>query len=232
MTTRAAGDEAHPPLWIAAVPGAGLAAGAASVPAGAPDAQARSAEQQLGLAPGRVAEPSLESLMGAYTSGDDDAFRELHRRLAPKLYAYLLRLSRDSALAEDVLQATFAKLHRARASYLPGASVMPWAMVIARRTFLDECRGLAAQREVLDADGVLPEPKSDQPSPDHVADMRRALDRLPDHYRSAIQLTKLIGFSGEEAAGLLSTTQSAIKLRVHRGYAMLRNILAGAPIPA
>jgi RNA polymerase sigma-70 factor (ECF subfamily) len=170
--------------------------------------------------------------MAAYTSGDDDAFRELHRRLAPKLYGYLLRLSRDSALAEDVLQATFAKLHRARGTYLPGASVMPWAMVIARRTFLDECRGLAAQREVLDADGVLPEPKSDQSSPDHVADMRRALDRLPDHYRSAIQLTKLIGFSGEEAAGLLSTTQSAIKLRVHRGYAMLRNILAGAPIPA
>jgi RNA polymerase sigma-70 factor (ECF subfamily) len=62
--------------------------------------------------------------------------------------------------------------------------------------------------------------------------MRRALDRLPDHYRSAIQLTKLIGFSGEEAAGLLSTTQSAIKLRVHRGYAMLRDILTGAPATA
>jgi RNA polymerase sigma-70 factor (ECF subfamily) len=177
-------------------------------------------------------EPSLESLMAAYTADDAEAFRELHRRLAPKLYSYLLRLSRDPALAEDVLQATFAKLHRARATYLPGAKVLPWAMVIARRTFLDECRGLAAQREVLGADGVLPERKSEHPSPDHVADMRRALDRLPDQYRSAIQLTKLIGFSGEEAADLLSTTQSAVKLRVHRGYAMLRNILAGSPAAA
>jgi RNA polymerase sigma factor (sigma-70 family) len=177
-------------------------------------------------------EPSLESLMGAYTAGNAEAFRELHARLAPKLYSYLLRLSRDPALAEDVLQATFAKLHRARTTYLPGAKVMPWAMVIARRTFLDECRGLAAQREVLGPDGVLPERKSEQPSPDHVADMRRALDRLPDQYRSAIQLTKLIGFSGEEAAGLLSTTQSAIKLRVHRGYAMLRNMLTGSPATA
>jgi RNA polymerase sigma-70 factor (ECF subfamily) len=59
--------------------------------------------------------------------------------------------------------------------------------------------------------------------------MRRALDRLPDHYRYAIQLTKLLGFSGEEAARLLSTTQSAIKLRVHRGYAMLRAMLGAAP---
>jgi RNA polymerase sigma-70 factor, ECF subfamily len=182
-------------------------------------------------------EPPLEALMAAYTEGDseavrEEAFRELHRRLAPKLYSHLLRLSRNPALAEDLLQVTFAKMHRARTTYLPGAKVMPWALVIARRTFLDECRGLAAQREVLGADGVLPERKSDQPSPDHVADMRRALDRLPDHYRSAIQLTKLIGFSGEEAAGLLSTTQAAIKLRVHRGYAMLRNILTGSPAPA
>ncbi|HKO89795.1 MAG TPA: sigma factor-like helix-turn-helix DNA-binding protein, partial [Polyangiaceae bacterium] len=62
--------------------------------------------------------------------------------------------------------------------------------------------------------------------------MRRALARLPDNYRSAIQLTKLVGFSGEEAARLLSTTQSAIKLRVHRGYAMLRNILNASPAVA
>jgi RNA polymerase sigma-70 factor (ECF subfamily) len=173
-------------------------------------------------------EPSLETLMAAYTAGDSDAFRELHRRLSPRLYSYLLRLSRDAALAEDVLQVTFAKLHRARSTYLPGAKVMPWAMVIARRTFLDECRGLAAQREVLGPDGVLPERKSEHPSPDHVADMKRALDRLPDHYRSAIQLTKLVGFSGEEAADLLSTTQSAVKLRVHRGYAMLRTMLTSS----
>lgn len=170
--------------------------------------------------------------MSAYSAGDEDAFRELHRRLAPKLYAYLLRLTRDASLAEDVLQATFAKLHRARSSYLPEAKVLPWSMVIARRTFFDECRGLAAQREVLGSDGSLPEGKSDESSPEHVADMRRALEKLPDQYRSAIQLTKLIGFSGEEAASLLSTTHSAIKLRVHRGYAMLRNILVSAPAPA
>jgi RNA polymerase sigma-70 factor, ECF subfamily len=177
-------------------------------------------------------EPSLESLMADYTAGSDEAFRALYRRLAPKLYGYLLRLSRDPAMAEDVLQATFAKLHRARGTYVPEAKVVPWAMVIARRTFLDECRGLAAHKEVLDADGVLPERKSDQPSPDYVADVHRALDRLPDQYRSAIQLTKLVGFSGEEAAGLLSTTHAAIKLRVHRGYAMLRHMLAGSAAPA
>jgi RNA polymerase sigma factor (sigma-70 family) len=172
---------------------------------------------------------SLEALMAAYVDGDADAFPELHRRLAPKLKAYIVRLCRDPALAEDVVQATFAKLHRARSSYLPGAKVLPWAMVIARRTLLDERRGLAAQRELLDDDGVLPERRAETPNPDQVADIHRALARLPDNYRSAIWLTKLVGFSGEEAARLLSTTQSAIKLRVHRGYAMLRAMLGAAP---
>jgi len=175
---------------------------------------------------------SLEALMAEYVAGNAEAFPELHRRLAPKLQAYVTRLCRDAALAEDVVQATFAKLHRARSSYLPGAKVMPWAMVIARRTLLDERRGLAVQRELLVEDGVLPERRADTPNLEHVADMRRALARLPDHYRLAIQLTKLVGFSGEEAARLLSTTQSAIKLRVHRGYAMLRSILGAAPTPA
>jgi len=173
--------------------------------------------------------PSLEALMAAYVGGSPEAFPELHRLLAPKLHAYVFRLCRDAALAEDVVQATFAKLHRARSSYLPGAKVMPWAMVIARRTLLDERRGLAARRELLNDDGVLPERRADTPNPDHVADIRRALARLPDNYRSAITLTKLVGFSGEEAARLLSTTQSAIKLRVHRGYAMLRGILGATP---
>ncbi len=170
--------------------------------------------------------------MAEYQAGNPDAFDALHQRLAPKLYAYLTRLSRDPALAEDVLQATFAKLHRARHSYVPEAKVMPWALVIARRTFLDDCRGLAARREVLAADGTLPEVGSETAGTEHVADMHRALERLPDHYRSAIQLTKLLGFSGEEAAARLSTTHAAIKLRVHRGYAMLRSMLNGAATPA
>jgi RNA polymerase sigma-70 factor, ECF subfamily len=182
---------------------------------------------------GGTPQRSLEVLMSEHVAGSPEAFTELHRRLAPKLHAYVLRLCRDAALADDVVQATFAKLHRARATYLPGAKVMPWALVIARRTLLDERRGLAAQRELLDEDGVLPERRADLPNLEHVADMRWALARLPDNYRSAIQLTKLVGFSGEEAARLLSTTQSAIKLRVHRGYAMLRNILAASsPTPA
>jgi RNA polymerase sigma-70 factor (ECF subfamily) len=170
--------------------------------------------------------PTLEELMTSYAEGSELAFNELYRRVAPKLYGHLLRLCRDAALAEDVMQNTFVKVHRARDTYLRGAPVAPWVLVIARRALYDELRGARA-REVLSDDGVLPErePLEGGLPPDDARQLERALSELPGQYREAIELTKLQGLSGGEAARVLSTTQSAIKLRVHRGYQLLRQRL-------
>src|SRR5688572_25924343 len=87
-----------------------------------------------------VAPDNLEWLMQRYVEGDAAAFNELYRKIAPKLFGYLLRVTRDPALAEDLLQTTFVKVHRARNAYLKGAPIVPWILVIARRTFYDERR--------------------------------------------------------------------------------------------
>jgi RNA polymerase sigma-70 factor (ECF subfamily) len=59
-----------------------------------------------------------------------------------------------------------------------------------------------------------------------VADaIERAVDALPEAYREAIQLTKMSGLSIAEAASVLGTTETAVKLRVHRGYNLLRKEL-------
>ncbi len=52
-----------------------------------------------------------------------------------------------------------------------------------------------------------------------------ALQRLPESYREAIELTKITGLSIQEAASVLGTTETAVKLRVHRGYNQLRKEL-------
>jgi RNA polymerase sigma-70 factor (ECF subfamily) len=52
-----------------------------------------------------------------------------------------------------------------------------------------------------------------------------ALDRLPETYREAIVLTKITGLSVAEAATVLGATETAVKLRVHRGYNQLRKEL-------
>lgn len=162
-----------------------------------------------------------------YVEGEPRAFDELYRRTAPRLRAYLARESRDPALADDVLQITYAKVHRARGSYERGAPVVPWLLVIARRSLWDERRGLRTRGERLTADGVLPEPTGVAPVERDGADaLEHALSKLPGHYRQAIELTKLRGLSGGEAARALSTTESAVKLRVHRGYRLLRETLS------
>jgi RNA polymerase sigma factor (sigma-70 family) len=178
-----------------------------------------------------LAEEPLESVMSRYVAGEHAAFDELYRRVSPRIFAALLHLTGDRARAEDVLQTTFLKIYRARETYLPGSPVLPWALVIAKRTWYDEQRPLSARYEQLTADGSV----ADQPARSNEAEhetvdrLRHALEQLPKQYREAIELTKLSGYSGHEAAQSLNTTAAAIKQRVHRGYALLRALLSPPP---
>lgn len=168
--------------------------------------------------------------MEAYVGGDLQAFDALYAHVAPKLFGYLLRLTRSRERAEDLLQVTFTKIHRARASYLQGSPFLPWASAIARRSFFDEIRAARARREDLSFDGKLPEPPTQGDAlPTDLQDaLEQALNQLPDNYREAIQLTKVTGLSMQEAASVLGTTATAVKLRVHRGYVALRQTLDAA----
>jgi len=176
-----------------------------------------------------VADSTLEELMQSYVGGDAVAFEEIYRRVSRSLFGYLLRLTRDRPRAEDLLQVTFIKVHRARGSYLLGAPLMPWLLAIARRSFLDERRMKKSRYEDLSHDGKLPE-HSDSPEVmnDEVSDaLAVALEDLPENYREAIQLTKITGLSLSEAAEVLDTTPTAVKLRVHRGYNLMRDKIEG-----
>ena len=63
------------------------------------------------------------------------------------------------------------------------------------------------------------------------SELRAALDQLPAQYREAIELTKVAGLTVSEAAQVLGATESAVKLRLHRGYERLRRSLEPATSP-
>lgn len=172
-----------------------------------------------------MTEAALDQVMEAYVLGDATAFGQLYRQVSPSLYSYLLRLTRDQPRAEDLLQITFVKMHRARCSYIPGTPPLPWIFAIARRAFLDERRMKKSRVEDLSPDGKLPErAEQKESSNDKLRDtLTQALEGLPEKYRRAIHLTKIAGFSLTEAADLLETTRAAVKLRVHRGYNLIRD---------
>ena len=174
-----------------------------------------------------------KDLMQRYCDGDAGAFRELYALIAPRLLGYLLKMARERALADDLLQHTFMKVHRARAAYVRGADPLPWIYSIAHRTFIDETRKhKRAVVRVGDSDelpevaaGVTGESDDVRGDPALLAAALAALAELPPQQREAVVLTKLDGKSVAEAAEIAGTTQGAMKVRAHRGYEALRKLL-------
>lgn len=185
---------------------------------------------------------SLQHVMQRYCQGENGAFEELYRVLAPKLRARIRLLVRDGAVADDVLQLTFLKLHGARGSYRAGADPVPWVMAIASRNCFDELRRRQLRERLAISPEDLPEPPVDITGapletcetpdvrlPD--ANLSSALQQLPANLREAVVLTKLRGHSVRQAAQILGATEAAVKLRAHRGYARLRVLLSAQEEP-
>jgi RNA polymerase sigma-70 factor (ECF subfamily) len=171
-----------------------------------------------------------DSAMDRYARGDDAAFALVYDRLAPRLYGYLLRRTRDRSMSEDIVQQTMLHMHRARGRFIAGAAVTPWAFAIAHRLLVDGLR--RAKRERTRAENAF----DADPSPSYVADeavrarelgerIRRALRTLPESQREAFELVKQEGFTMAEAAEVLGTTVAAVKLRSHRACVTLRAAL-------
>lgn len=184
-----------------------------------------------------MAEP--KELMARYCEGDASAFRELYAAIAPRLHGYLIKMARSRPLADDLLQQTFLKVHRARAAYVRGADPVPWIYAIAHRTFIDEARRAKRAKVNVGTGDELPEVPADltgeatgaREEPVDPELMRAALDALatlPVQQREAVVLTKLDGKSVAEAAEIAGTTVGAMKVRAHRGYEALRKLLGGA----
>jgi RNA polymerase sigma-70 factor (ECF subfamily) len=167
---------------------------------------------------------ALREAMDRYAAGDDAAFEVLYDSLAPRLRAMLRRKGCDAAQVEDLIQQTFLRIHLARAHYHRGQQVVPWVFAIARHLLIDAWRH--SQYEQRRPEQVVQQP----PTPDEalIADetareLARELEALPARNREAFSLVKLDGLSLEQAAQVLGTTVTAIKLRIHRTYRALRS---------
>jgi len=174
-----------------------------------------------------------DAAMERYAAGDDAAFEIVYDALADRLSAYLRRQVRDPHRRDDLLQETFLRMHRARGTFVMGAPVLPWAFAIARRLVVDQARrDRRSPQLVADIEPVLERPTRVGDRPEEVVEAREsarrlagALARLPDSQRIAFELLKQDGLALAEAATVLGTTVSAVKLRAHRAYEALRAAL-------
>ncbi|RKH41780.1 RNA polymerase sigma factor [Corallococcus sicarius] len=169
-----------------------------------------------------------EALMDLFCQGDHSAFEALFARHAGRVQGFLARMVRDGPLAEDLLQMTFLSVIRARGRYEPGTRFTPWLLTIAANAARDALRH---QQHVDSHAHAPPEGLTSVPAPDGDPVLRRriedALQLLPLEQREAVVLSKLEGWSFEEIAQLRGIRAGAARLRAHRGYEKLRELLGG-----
>lgn len=190
---------------------------------------------------GRSAPAGLYDLMDRYLDGDGRAFAALHAILYPRLKAFLMKLVRDSAAADDLVQATWLKAHLARARFeirgsSPDGAVQVWYFTIARNLALDHLRGATRDRRRLEPNEPTDDPVSrladqvptaeeEQVSRAESEDLTRrvqaALAQLPDGQREIVELHKLQGMSMAEIAARLQLREGAVRVRAHRAYKAL-----------
>jgi RNA polymerase sigma-70 factor (ECF subfamily) len=172
-------------------------------------------------------------LVARAQAGDRPAFEELVRIHADHLYAVVLRLCAGPHEAEEVTQEAFLRAWRAIGHFDGRSQLFTWLYRIG----VNEARRRAQRRRraprtvpLEEAPGEPPD-LSAAPEPHAEHDATRAmltwaLRRLPLDYRAPLVLRDIEGLSTTQAAEILGISEAALKSRLHRARAMLREGLA------
>jgi RNA polymerase sigma-70 factor (ECF subfamily) len=146
-----------------------------------------------------------------------------------EIYAYLMRMLRDSELAADLTQDAFVKAYKAYASLEKDENARAWLYQIAHRVALDEIR----RRKIVRMVPFTGESKGAAPSAEHIAmDVRlsgpleRALARIPERQRDALLLAELHDLTGVELAAAMGVSHVAARAILTRARQSLRAALA------
>lgn len=177
-----------------------------------------------------------DEAMARYAEGDEAAFAEVYAVAAPRLTRFFRRRLFDTSAVPDLVQETLLRVHRARASFARGSTLMPWVLTIARRLLIDLLRRAGREEQsdpaLLDELGVHASPRALPTGEEIVAakQMAARLDhawtRVSEPQRAALCLVRGEGLSVAEAAARLGTTVTGVKLRTHRAARALQAGLA------
>ena len=172
-------------------------------------------------------DPDLDvALMLAFRDGDEAAFDRLFRRWAGPLLRYLERMIGDGAVAEELVQETFFRVHRARARYESRARFSTWLYRIATNLAINELkrprrRHVHQEEDKSDLQAVGSGGEEEVDAKRLGVDVGRELEKLPERQRIALWLSAAEGHSYAEVALILETTEKSVKALVHRGRAAL-----------
>ncbi len=166
---------------------------------------------------------SDESLMKLYQEGDEMAFEVLYTRHSPKIYAFLTKKVGDTALASDLLQETFFKLHNSRNSYNSDYPFLPWIFTISKNTIVDSMRKMKKSIKTLPINEEILTQNLDVAENNKIAILEPMLGNLPENQKKALTLRYLEDWTFEDIAQILQTSPANSRKLISRGIKSIKN---------
>jgi RNA polymerase sigma-70 factor (ECF subfamily) len=161
-------------------------------------------------------------------AADEHAFEAVYEAYRPRLYGFLVRLTRRPDVAEDLLEETWLRLVSRAFTLRDDAALAPWLFTVARNLYCSWRRSRAVdEARTTDLDPGWPAPERGD-SPFRAAAqaelehrMEQALARLPLKHREVLLLVGVEGLSPSEAAEVCGLKATALRARLHRARARL-----------
>ncbi len=173
---------------------------------------------------------------------DQANFERDAMEFAPQLYSAALRMTRNPADAEDVVQETYLKAYRAYHTFEEGTNLKAWLYRILTNTYinryrkkkrrpteveLDDVEDLYLYRKIgaLDRGDVSPSAEEEVLESFVDADIKAAVEELPENFRIPVLLADVEGFSYKEIAEIMNVPIGTVMSRLHRGRKALQRAL-------
>jgi len=170
--------------------------------------------------------PTDVELVTALTHSDEAAFDAIYRHYFDNLFRFIWRRTHDPELSQDLVQELFLRLWRNRKNLQPEKPLKPYLYRIASNLVTDSSRQAAARRPHLPlaTDDSLPIQQVEEDA--LTADIRQAIESLPEILRHPFMLNRYEGLKYREIAELLGVSQKTIESRMSQALKLLHKKLA------